>query len=144
MSLRLSEQHGVNPSVEQCFTCMKDVGVVLFGKINAGRHARPADRDPQAPPRVCFGPNSEPCAECRKHMEMGIILISVDESKTDDEQNPWRSGGWVVVKEDVIKRLGLSEAHEKQILNKRCAFLTDETWDMIGLPRGGGEQREGV
>lgn len=135
MSLRLSEQHGVNPSVEQCFVCMKDVGVVMFGKMKG---------DVEAPRRVCLGPDSEPCDECKKLMEMGIILISVDESKTDDEQNPWRSGGWVVVKEDVIKRLELSEAHEEQILNKRYAFLTDETWDMIGLPRGGDEQREGV
>jgi hypothetical protein len=136
MSLRLSEQHGVNPSVEQCFTCMKDVGVVLFGKINAGRHARPADRDPQAPLRVCFGPNSEPCAECKKHMGMGIILISVDEPKSTDMKNPWRTGGWAVVSEAFIKRVLNPPELVEAVLKRRMAFMPDEVWDMLGLPRG--------
>lgn len=127
MGLRLSRKHGVNPSVEQCFYCLKDVGVVLFGEMK---------RDAEAPRKVCLGPDSDPCTECLGHMEKGIILISADEDKTTDEQNPWRSGGWVVVKEDVVKRLNLSQAHEEQILNKRAAFLTDETWEMLGLPKG--------
>lgn len=136
MSIRLSEKHGVNPSVEQCFVCLKDVGVVLFGKINAGRHARPADRDPQAPHKVCFGHNSEPCAECKKHMEMGVILISVDEAKTDDERNPYRTGGWCVVNEDFIKRVFQPDELVEHVLKRRMAFMPDEAWDMIGLPRG--------
>jgi hypothetical protein len=135
MGLRLSEQHGVNPSVEQCFVCMKDVGVVLFGQMKG---------DAEAPRKVCLGPDSEPCDECKGHMEMGIILISVDESKTTDEKNPWRSGGWVVVKEDMIRRMFNPPELVEQVLKKRVAFMPDEAWDMIGLPRGGddGPERE--
>ena len=81
MSIQLSPQHGVNPSVEQCFVCMKDVGVVLFGRMRG---------DAEAPRKVCL-PNREPCDECKGYMDQGVILISVDESKTDDPQNPWRS-----------------------------------------------------
>ncbi len=73
MGLRVSEKHGVNPAVEQCFTCMKDVGVVLFGKLKG---------DVEAPLKVCLGHDSEPCYECKKYMKMGIILISVDEDKS--------------------------------------------------------------
>lgn len=125
--IRLSEQHGVNPSVEQCFTCMKDVGVLLFGKMKG---------DTEAPTRVCLGHNSEPCDECKGHMEQGIILISVDEEKTEDMQNPWRTGGWVVVKEDFIKRVFQPEELVKDVLKRRMAFMPDDAWDLIGLPRG--------
>lgn len=137
-SIRLSEKHGVNPSVEQCFVCMKDVGVVLFGKLppERGRHAKPADRDPQAPMRVCFGPNSEPCAECQAFMRQGVILISVDEAKTEDMENPWRTGGWCVVRDDFIKRVFQPPELAEHVLERRMAFMPDDAWDMLGLPRG--------
>jgi hypothetical protein len=126
MGLRLSEQHGVNPSVEQCFTCMKDVGVVLFGRMKG---------DVEAPRKVCLGHDSEPCEECKKHMEMGVILISVDESKSEDMNNPWRTGGWVVVKEDLIKRVFKPDELVQHVLKRRMAFMPDDAWDMLGLPR---------
>jgi len=135
MSLRLSEKHGVNPSIQQCFVCMKDMGVVLFGKINTGRSSKPADRDPRAPYKVCL--DQEPCDECKKHMETGIILISADEKKSDDLQNPYRTGGWVVVKEAAVRRFMKPGEALDAVLKKRMAFVTDETWDALGLPRKG-------
>jgi len=128
--IRISERHGVNPSVEQCFVCMKDVGVVLFGKLKG---------DAEAPRQVCL--NYEPCDECREYMEQGIILISVDESKSDDMRNPWRTGGWVVVKEDLIERVFQPADTVVAILESRMAFVSDEVWDMMGIPRG--EQGDG-
>ena len=124
----LSERHGVNPSVEQCFTCMRDVGVVLFGRLKGDR---------EAPHRVCLGPNSEPCAECKKHMAMGVILISVrDPDPKDDPQNPYRTGGWVVVRNEFIERVVTPKWLADDILKRRMAFVPDDAWDMLGLPRG--------
>ena len=137
--IQLSEKHGVNPSVEQCFFCMKDVGVVLFGRLKP----RPHNFDPEAPRQVCFGPDSRPCDECIGYMEQGIILISVDEEKTDDVNNPWRSGGWCVVKEEAIKRMKFNEEEEKRILDRRVAWLTDEVWEIFGLPRGEVDESDG-
>jgi hypothetical protein len=127
-SIRLSEQHGVNPSLMQCFVCGEDVGVALLGKLPG---------DEQAPHRICFGPNDEPCDKCKDHMKMGIILISVRDGEEGD--NPYRTGGWCVVREEAIKRWleeGDNEELLTDILKRRMAFLPDEVWDMIGLPRG--------
>lgn len=126
MGIRLSEKHGVNPALEQCFVCMKDVGVVLFGQLKG---------DAEAPRRVCL--DKAPCDECKKLMELGIILISVDEKKSEGNmQNPWRTGGWVVIKEEAVRRIFEDAPILDQILDKRMAFISDEAWDTIGLPRG--------
>ena len=115
--------HGVTDGERQHTT----QGVVLFGKLK---------EDAEAPRKVCLGHDSEPCEECKKHMEMGIILISVDEAKSEDMNNPWRTGGWVVLKEEAVKRWGLPAELEQHILRRRLAFLPDEVWDAIGLPKG--------
>ena len=125
MGIRLSEQHGVNPSVEKCFYCMKDIGVVLFGKMKG---------DKKAPEHVVT--STEPCDECKELMERGIILISVDEEKTEDFDNPWRSGGWCVVKEDFLRRVIEPGEHLDATIEKRFAFVPDDAWDLLGLPRG--------
>ena len=132
-SIRVSKKHGVNPSLEQCFICMKEVGVVLFGELKG---------DVEAPRKVCLGPNSEPCAECKGWMEKGIILISVDESKSKDMQNPWRSGGFIVVTEDYVRRVLTPEMLDG-VLEKRAAFIPDGIWDLIGLPRGEADEATG-
>ena len=126
MSVKLSPQHGVNPSVEQCFVCMKDVGVVLFGRLRG---------DVEAPRQVCLGPNSPPCRECQEHMRKGVILVSVDEAKSVDLQNPWRTGGWVVVREAFVKRVFRPSELVETVLRRRMAFMPDETWDLLELPR---------
>ena len=139
----LDEQHGVNPSITTCFWCGEDVGIALFGKLLPKQKAALresgfdlGDDGKTAPRRVCL--DRSPCDKCLKHMDMGVILISVDEKKSkEDTDNPYRTGGWCVVKEDFIKRLKLNPPElEQSILEKRVAFLPDETWDMLGLPRG--------
>jgi len=130
-SILLSERHGVNPAVEQCFVCMKDVGVALFGRLRGDR---------RAPHRVCL--SAEPCDECKRFMEMGIILISVDEKKTNDPNNPWRTGGWAVVREGVVKRMVRPKELADQIIAKRMAFVPDDAWDKLGLPRAGAPGEE--
>jgi hypothetical protein len=122
-SIRLSERHGVNPAVEQCFVCLKDKGLVLFGRMK---------NDQKAPTKVCM--DQEPCEECKDFMKQGIILISVDEKKSADPQNPWRTGGWVVVKEEFIRRVINSPDLVEDVCRRRMCFLPDEAWRMLGLP----------
>jgi len=95
MSIRLSEKHGVNPSVQKCFYCQKDVWVVLFGRLLG---------DAEAPRTVVM--DHEPCDDCKEVMSRGVILISIDEKKSEgDMQNPYRTGGWCAVSDDLIRRL---------------------------------------
>jgi hypothetical protein len=101
---------------------MKDKGVVLFGYLKG---------DAKAPGRVCV--NLEPCNECVGYMRQGVILISVRDEGTDKE-NPYRTGGWAVVKDEAIKRMLHEGKLVDQILEKRFAFVPDEAWVKLGLP----------
>jgi len=126
-SIVLSEKHGVNPVIPLCFFCTKPKNeIILAGKMK---------NDMEAPRNAVW--DTRPCDKCKGFMAKGIILISVDDSKSTDHQNPYRSGGWCVVKEDMVKRvLGKNKQLLEATLRMRVAFIVDETWDKIGLPRG--------
>jgi len=143
MGIYLSQAHGVNPSLDQCFYCMKDKGVILFGRLREKQAEalrksgliHDSGLDPEAPRRICL--DYVPCDECAGYMEQGVILISVDEEKSKgDLKNPYRTGGWVVVKEDAIRRMVTPSELAESIVLRRVAFLPDEVWDKLGLPRG--------
>lgn len=123
--IRLSRKHGLNPSLVQCFFCMKDKEIALFGELRD---------DVEAPRQVCLG-QSYPCSKCEGYMKQGIIVISFDPDRTDDMKNPWRSGGWAVVREEAIERWLDDESLLNDIRTKRFLFIEDEAWNKIGLPR---------
>lgn len=122
--LRLSPKHGVNPSVEICYVCGKDVGVILFGALKG---------DVEAPRKACI--NKSPCAECKEWMTKGVICISVNPKLSQDKEDPWRSGGWAVIKDEAITRF-LEHNTEllADVLARRVMFIEDDVWDSIGLP----------
>lgn len=122
--IRLSPQHGINPSISVCFFCQKDKNELVLPGLLKG--------DAEAPHRAVW--NKEPCDECKGFMKQGIILISVDEDKTEDFLDPYRSGGWCVIKEDAIKRMIVGET-ANQVLKERVAFVPDDVWNHFGLPR---------
>ena len=124
-SIALSEKHGINPTIPRCFFCGKDKNeIILMGRLKG---------DAEAPKGVVF--DHSPCDTCQGYMEKGIILISIDEEKTIDPQNPLRTGGWVVVKEEAVRRLPIEETSKQDLLLKRVAFVPDRDWDALGLPR---------
>jgi hypothetical protein len=123
MGIRLSRKYGVNPAVPKCFFCNRDKKeIILFGRMKD---------DVEAPHGKVI--DKEPCAECKKWMEQGIILISVRDGEEGD--NPYRTGRWVVVKDEAIKRFNPPEFVE-EVLKKRIAFVPDQVWTMLGLPKG--------
>ena len=71
----------------------------------------------------------EPCNECKKYMEEGVILISIKEGESGKE-NPFRTGGWVVLKEESLKDIPLIEP----IIKARIGFIGDDMWEQFGLP----------
>ena len=100
-----------------CFLCGEPAGVVLDRRLK------------KTLPRNVGCSDREPCSKCKEFMKQGIILISVDESKTDDRTNPYRSGGWCVLKDSAYSQIFGTPP------KARAAFITDETWDKLGLPR---------
>ena len=139
----LSEKHGLNPAIPVCFFCGEEKKqVLLLGKLQHTEESPFGGRvviedDIEAPRKSVW--DLEPCDKCSEYMEQGIILISAREARNKEEQkNPYRTGGWVVLKEEAFKRLfdGMDAQKRNVILAQRAAFITDETWDAFGLPRG--------
>lgn len=122
MGVYLLEQHGVNPSVMLCLYCQKEKGIVLLGRLRG---------DAEAPRQAVF--DREPCEECMGRMKMGVILISVKDDS--DLENPYRTGGWCVVKDAFVKRAVKTKELLDDILKQRAAFIPDAVWDKLGLPK---------
>ena len=132
-NIQLDLEYGLNPSLSTCFLCGEDNEIILFGRLTPAQRKALNSKDGQAPHRICV--DKRPCTKCEGYMKQGIILISIDEAKSTDTTNPYRTGGWCVVKEEVIKRLDLQSPElEDNILESRVAFIPDEVWNMMGLP----------
>ena len=114
MSLRLHREHGVNPTIPTCYFCGKEKNeVVLLG----------AAYKEQAPMHMVI--NKEPCDECKKYMEMGVLLISVRDG--EHGENPYRTGKISVIKEEAAQKIFKG-------FSGRVAFIEDSVWEKIGLP----------
>lgn len=97
MSIRLSEKHGVNPSIELCFFCNEAKGIVLFGKLKG---------DVKAPREVLI--NYEPCNKCKEKFKEGVTVIEVTTeqqfknqppiSHTPNNEELYPTGAYAVVK----------------------------------------------
>ena len=137
MSISLHPVHGVNPGLACCFICGEPKEVILFGRMNPhkfGEKFAALCKDGKAPRTAVY--DDFPCEACEGLMKKGIILISVDEHLTDDPKDPYRSGAMAVVKEDAVRKLVHPPKLLKEILAKRMAFVSDDAWDKLQLPRG--------
>jgi hypothetical protein len=114
-SIRLSEKHGVNPTIPVCFFCgePKDE-IVLMGRLKD---------DKKSPKNVCI--DKVPCDRCKKYMEIGVMLISVKDGCTDRE-NPYRTGNIAVITKEAAKNILGSD--------DKIAFIDDSAWKKLGLP----------
>lgn len=128
MGLRISDKHGVNPSIGKCFWCGEDSGeIILFGKL----------RDDVEAPRTCMI-NYEPCTKCEEAMALGVTLVVVSPKPVVDNQaaihpGHYPTGKWFVVTEDAIRRFVQPEHMVLQILETKKAFVPQEVVDMLGL-----------
>lgn len=62
-SIRLSEEHGLNPSLIKCFICGENVGIAMNGRL---------PKDQKAPMYVI---NGEICNKCKSIIDNGYIAI---------------------------------------------------------------------
>lgn len=97
MGIRLSKKYGLNPSMDTCFICGKETGIVIFGtsyKDEKGKTAR-------APMRTCTGGL---CDDCKKIIdEGGIFFIAVKDEESG--KNPYRTGQICALKEEAVQRM---------------------------------------
>jgi len=117
---------------EVCPVCCKEEdGPILIGKklVRKGSIG-PAEKVH----KQVIGFMPEPCAECQEHMKMGVVVITIDESKSDftnDPNNPYRTGGHFVMSDQWVERV-FDEAGA-HALEKRVMFLEHEAAEQLGL-----------
>lgn len=111
-SIRVSEKHGVNPSLLKCFFCGGDKGIALLGRLKG---------DVEAPKEIVM--DYEPCDKCKENMKLGVTLIEVSEIQPRDSRPPMNAQGgkevyplgrWVVIKAEAFSRITQQEWSEGQ------------------------------
>ena len=133
MGVYLHRKHGLNPTMTTCFYCNKAKDILLVGaKVAKFREAGLADGDGRMQSNIGVI-NYEPCSECAGFMAQGIILISVLDGD-EEKKNPYRTGGWCVVKDEAIKAIVNPPELADEICRRRVCFIPDEAWKKLGLP----------
>ena len=74
--------------------------------------------------------DKEPCPKCKDYMKQGVILISVRDGESAN--NPFRTGGWCVVKDEANMFQDIEQM--KPMLKSRVGFIEDSAWLRLGLP----------
>lgn len=109
-----------------CFFCNEPSGVVLDRRLRK-----------TLPRQAVY--DHHPCQKCEGYMKQGIIFISVRDGESGS--NPYRSGGWWVIKEEAVRKMfGHNEDLLGRILQYRFTFIPDEACKQLGLERANKEE----
>jgi len=118
-SIKISEKHGVNPTVAHCFACGDDHSLNLYGRL-------PGDK--QAPRAIYDGL----CKRCEEAQLAGaIFLIEVENGQ--EGSNPKRTGRMWGVTREAIEQI-FDGAETLALLDKGVGYIDVETANLIGLP----------
>ena len=102
--IRVSQKHGVNPSMDICFWCGEVRGVALCGKLKG---------DAEAPKKMVT--SLEPCDKCKELFKKGVHLIEVTDDgshcgnnkafafKDTEGKFHWPTGRYVVMKPEAMR-----------------------------------------
>lgn len=118
-SIRLSQKHGVNPTIPLCFWCGQEKNeIALLGRLKG---------DAEAPRNLCL--DYEPCDTCKKNMASGVTLMEavhtpLHEGMPAIQKDCYPTGRWLVLKREAAKRMFNVEVKDK-------AFLDPEAFDML-------------
>lgn len=142
----LHPKHGLNPTLTTCYYCNEPADLLLVGsQTKRFKELGLASSDGEMKMNIGVI-DARPCAKCQDYMQQGVILISMRDGEESEMEtakhekrlaNPYRTGGWIVVREEYIRRVIDSPILTRQILRQRVCFVPDSAWDKIGLPRGG-------
>lgn len=123
--MRISKEHGLNPSIVTCFWCGESRGdIVLFGASYP--------KGERAPMNVITG--YDPCDKCAEGFAIGVLLMEAQNSPIADrppmQHGVWPTGRYAVVKEEAIHHVFSPDA-AKNILKHRRAFVDTSTYEQL-------------
>jgi len=113
-SIRLSPEHGVNPSIMICPICTKDTGVALLGLM----------RNDQEAPRYMY--DNKFCDECEAKTKDRVALIQADKDRN-------RLGTVIFIRDEVFRDNFKGDIVE-QVIKQRLVYVEPDVWAMIGVP----------
>lgn len=125
--IRLSEKHGVNPTIPVCFFCGEPKNeVALLGKIGG-------IADLEAPMHCVL--DYEPCEECAKKMKQGVTLIEVSDRQPSDGIPSMKAEKGIPVyplgRYAVVKSKSWSEMTKRTFNDGDKCFIDTETMNML-------------
>lgn len=123
--LRLSEKHGVNPCIAECYICGKAKNEIILTGKQGERWAREMGRESgEMPMQAVFDIN--PCEECK---QLGIAFIEMSHQARDATP----TGRRCLLKEEAVRRMLKPNQTLEVILKKRAALLTPDVYEALGL-----------
>ena len=123
-SIRVSEKHGVNPTMCQCFFCGEVKHIALMGRLKG---------DVEAPMSCVM--DYEPCDKCAEQMSQGVTLIAVSDVQPKDNRpaltaqggiKVYPLGGYAVVKPEAFSRM----TNQQWSAGQKC-FVDEEVLKRI-------------
>ena len=123
-SIRISEKHGVNPTIPLCFWCGKEKNeVVLLGKLPG---------DAEAPMKTWLNGDYEPCDECKAQWEKGVVVIEVSSDPVIENQVAFRENVYPTGRVIEFSDNGVRSMFEKQtadsLIEHRKGFVDKEAF----------------
>jgi len=84
--IEISKKYGANPSIQKCFWCGEDKGVVLFGRIRNKNN-----KDAEAPKHVIT--DYELCDKCKEYVGDNLMVIEVTDIPNETTNVPVKGDG---------------------------------------------------
>lgn len=144
-------------ALTKCFYCLEPDRILLATRYYETKKGMQPTKDLAPFDRKVI--DMDPCQKCADWMKKGIILIGIDSAKSEPNwnepptlnedrerwmPNPWRSGGWSVIKEEAFKRLVEDPKMREFALKRRFMFMEHEAMVMTGIIPAEGEKPDGV
>ena len=120
----MNNDYRLQVALTKCFYCGEDDKIIIGKRLVKGK-----SKIEEAHGKVI---DYEPCNKCKEYREQGIILITYDEQLTSDMTNPYRTGGFFVVKDKAIERM-FGKEFANNALEKRAGFISHEIAETVGL-----------
>ena len=130
----MSNKTGPSIALTKCYFCGES-NEILIQMQNIGYRNRRIEEANGKVIDMC------PCPACEDWMKQGVIIITIDNAKSEPDwnhpvagamPNPYRTGCFAVIKDEAIRRWPKSEATEFA-LKHRWMFMEHEAAVKIGI-----------